>query len=154
MFLIFQFKSYFVMSELKIIRDKMEMWLTEWNECSQMSELWYMGSGHLHKFSSPSYWIVLLLNKCFPCVSLVSLKVHYFINSLCLQVHLLFFQASETKVFSNNSFNSLKPITFIPQRFSVLPMTQRLLKMGLPIHKISYSCASSELEGDRFLTHH
>ena len=29
MFLIFQFTCYFVMSELKIIRDKMEMWLTE-----------------------------------------------------------------------------------------------------------------------------
>jgi len=80
------------------------------------------------------------LNECFPWVSLVSSKVHHFINCLCLQVHLLFYQALETEVFSNNSFNLLKPITFISQRFSVLPMTQKLLKMGLLIQKISYSC--------------
>lgn len=144
------------MSELKFIRDKMVLLLTEWYECSHVSELWFIGSGHLHKFPNPSNRVVLLLNKCFPCISsLVSSKACHFINCLRLQVHPLLSQAPETEMFSNNSFNLLKPITFVSQRFSVLPVTQRLLKMELPIHKIGYSCSSSELkEGNKFFTHH
>jgi hypothetical protein len=152
--------SYFNLNHILSCQN-LKLWETKWRcgsqryECLQMSEVWFKDNRHLHKFSEPSNWVVLLLNECFPWVSLVSSKVHHFINCLCLQLHLLFYQALETEVFSNNSFTLLKPITFISQRFSVLPMTQKLLKMGLLIQKISYSCASSELkEKDKFLTHH
>jgi hypothetical protein len=62
-------------------------------------------------------------------VSLVSSKVHHLINHLSLQVYPLSSQDPGTEVISNNALNLLKPVTFISQRLSVLPVAQRLLQM-------------------------